>query len=79
MTRLRAYRTRSYPLSMKGFDYEPIERDLNDLGRQGREAVSTLPPASGPVRPSRSSSSSHAPRPDPVQPTPAAGTATTPA
>ncbi|MFJ9854729.1 DUF4177 domain-containing protein [Streptomyces sp. NPDC101150] len=32
---------------MKGFDYARMERDLNDLGRQGWEALSTLAPSCG--------------------------------
>lgn len=36
-----------YKLKMKGFDYEEIERDLNDLGRKGWEAVGTMAPSFG--------------------------------
>ncbi|MGW7292323.1 DUF4177 domain-containing protein [Streptomyces xiamenensis] len=37
----------TYNLRMKGFDYSRIEKDLNDLGEEGWEAVSTLAPSFG--------------------------------
>lgn len=36
-----------FKLGMKGFDYVQMERDLNDLGRKGWEAVDTLSPSFG--------------------------------
>ncbi|MFI1459339.1 DUF4177 domain-containing protein [Nocardia carnea] len=36
-----------YKLGMKGFDYDRMEQDLNDLGRKGWEAVGTLAPSFG--------------------------------
>lgn len=37
----------TYELRWKGFDYAQIERDLNDLGSQGWETVSTIVPSVG--------------------------------
>lgn len=37
----------TYKLGWKGFKYEQIEQDLNEWGRQGWEAVSTLVPSYG--------------------------------
>lgn len=37
----------TYKLTMKGFDYTQIERDLNDLGLQGWETVSAIAPSFG--------------------------------
>ncbi|GAA1072939.1 DUF4177 domain-containing protein [Nocardiopsis composta] len=35
-------------LRMKGFDYEQIERDLDELGGQGWETVGSIAPSFGP-------------------------------
>ncbi len=37
----------TYKLRLKGFDYQQMEQDLNDLGREGWEALSTLAPSYG--------------------------------
>ncbi len=37
----------TYKLKMKGFDYGQIERDLNELGREGWEALGTMAPSWG--------------------------------
>lgn len=36
-----------YELGWKGFDYAEMERHLDELGRQGWEAVSTIQPSLG--------------------------------
>ncbi|MEC3976812.1 DUF4177 domain-containing protein [Amycolatopsis sp. H20-H5] len=41
------YKVLTYKLRMKGFDYNQIELDLNDLGREGWEALSTIAPSFG--------------------------------
>ncbi|WP_103504271.1 MULTISPECIES: DUF4177 domain-containing protein [unclassified Streptomyces] len=41
------YKVQTYKLKMKGFDYGQIETELNELGRQGWEAFSTLAPSFG--------------------------------
>ncbi|WP_024804692.1 DUF4177 domain-containing protein [Nocardia sp. BMG51109] len=41
------YKVLTYKLKMKGFDYARMEQDLNDLGRDGWEALSTLAPSFG--------------------------------
>lgn len=41
------YRVQTYKLSMRGFDYERMEADLNGFGRDGWEVVSTLAPSFG--------------------------------
>lgn len=41
------YKVLTYKLRWKGFDYAQIERDLNDLGREGWEALSTIAPSYG--------------------------------
>ncbi|MGW5382318.1 DUF4177 domain-containing protein [Nocardia sp. NPDC003963] len=41
------YKVLTYKLRMKGFDYDRIQQDLNDLGREGWEAFSTLAPSFG--------------------------------
>lgn len=41
------YKVLTYKLGWKGFDYPQIEQDLNDLGRQGWEALGTLAPSYG--------------------------------
>ncbi|WP_199546497.1 DUF4177 domain-containing protein [Streptomyces sp. N35] len=47
MTTQWEHKVLKYKLGMKGFDYEQIERDLNELGRDGWEAVSTMAPSWG--------------------------------
>lgn len=47
MTAQWQYKVQTYKLRMKGFDYEQIEQDLNDLGRQGWEVLSTIAPSYG--------------------------------
>ncbi len=37
----------TYKLRMKGFDYAQMEQDLNELGRAGWEALSTIAPSYG--------------------------------
>ena len=34
-----------YKLGWKGFDYEQIEQELDELGRQGWEALGTVAPS----------------------------------
>lgn len=41
------YKLQTYSLGWKGFKYDRIEQDLNDLGQQGWETVSTLAPSYG--------------------------------
>ncbi len=41
------YRLVTYKLRWKGFDYSEVERQLNDLGSQGWEMVSTIAPSFG--------------------------------
>ncbi|MEU6843542.1 DUF4177 domain-containing protein [Streptomyces sp. NPDC046716] len=41
------YKVLKYKLRMKGFDYEQIEKDLNELGGEGWEAFSTIAPSFG--------------------------------
>ena len=41
------YKLQTYKLGWKGFKYDQIEQDLNDLGQQGWETVSTLAPSYG--------------------------------
>ncbi|TCP47347.1 uncharacterized protein DUF4177 [Tamaricihabitans halophyticus] len=41
------YRVQTYKLGWKGFDFGQIETDLNELGRQGWDAVSTVAPSVG--------------------------------
>lgn len=36
-----------YKLGWKGFDYDQIEQDLNELGRQGWEALDMIAPSVG--------------------------------
>ncbi|GAA0578159.1 DUF4177 domain-containing protein [Kribbella sandramycini] len=38
------YKTLRLQIGFKGFKYEELEAELNTLGRQGWEAVSTLAP-----------------------------------
>ncbi|AOS63951.1 DUF4177 domain-containing protein [Actinoalloteichus hymeniacidonis] len=42
------HRVLTYPSKWKGFDLHQIEEDLNELGRQGWETVSTIAPNIGP-------------------------------
>ncbi|MYW63737.1 DUF4177 domain-containing protein [Streptomyces sp. SID8379] len=37
----------TYKLGMKGFDYGQVEEQLNELGRDGWQAVGTLAPSFG--------------------------------
>jgi len=37
----------TYDLGWKGYDYDKIEQDLNELGRQGWEALDTISPNIG--------------------------------
>ena len=37
----------TYDLGWKGYDYDRIEQDLNELGRQGWEAIDTINPNIG--------------------------------
>jgi len=37
----------TYDLGWRGYDYEQIEQDLNELGRQGWEALDTINPNIG--------------------------------
>ena len=37
----------TYKLQWKGFDYAEVESDLNELGAQGWELVSTIVPSFG--------------------------------
>ncbi|MBP2479419.1 hypothetical protein JOF53_008291 [Crossiella equi] len=37
----------TYKLGWKGFDYSGMENDLNELGAQGWETVSTIVPSVG--------------------------------
>lgn len=41
------YKVLTYDLKWKGFDYDQIEKDLNELGRRGWEAFTTLAPGIG--------------------------------
>lgn len=41
------YRVVTYKLQWKGFDYTEVERQLNELGVQGWEMVSTIAPSFG--------------------------------
>ncbi|MEJ2866313.1 DUF4177 domain-containing protein [Actinomycetospora sp. OC33-EN08] len=41
------YKVLTYKLGWKGFKYDQIEQDLNELGRQGWDTVSTLAPTYG--------------------------------
>lgn len=37
----------TYELGWKGYDYARIEQDLNELGREGWEAIDTIQPNIG--------------------------------
>ena len=39
------YELLTYKLRWKGFDYDEIQRDLNEYGRQGWEVINTIPPS----------------------------------
>ena len=41
------YKVVTFKLHMKGFDYGQVAQDLNDLGREGWEALSTVAPSFG--------------------------------
>lgn len=41
------YKVLTYDLGWKGFDYDRIEQDLSELGRQGWEALDTIAPNIG--------------------------------
>jgi hypothetical protein len=41
------YKVIRYKLRLKGFDYDQLERDLNELGRDGWDAISTIAPSYG--------------------------------
>jgi hypothetical protein len=47
MTKVFEHRIVKFELGWKGFDHDEMERQLNDLGRQGWEAVSSLQPSIG--------------------------------
>lgn len=39
------YKVLKYEPGWKGFDYDQVEQDLNELGRQGWEALDTVAPS----------------------------------
>ncbi|MFJ4895740.1 DUF4177 domain-containing protein [Streptomyces sp. NPDC088788] len=41
------YKVLTFKLKLKGFDYAEVQADLNNLGREGWEAISTLAPSFG--------------------------------
>lgn len=41
------YKISTWKLGWKGFDYATIERDMNEMGRQGWEVISTVAPSYG--------------------------------
>jgi hypothetical protein len=47
MTKVFEHKIVKFELGWKGFDHEEMERQLNDLGREGWEAVSSLQPSIG--------------------------------
>jgi hypothetical protein len=47
MTKVFEHRILKFELGWKGFDRDEMERQLNDLGREGWEAVSSLQPSIG--------------------------------
>ncbi|GAA0896326.1 DUF4177 domain-containing protein [Pseudonocardia zijingensis] len=47
MTRAFEHKIVKFELGWKGFDHEEMERQLDELGRQGWEAVSSLQPHVG--------------------------------
>jgi Domain of unknown function (DUF4177) len=42
MTKVFEHKIVTFGLGWKGFDHDEMERQLNDLGRQGWEAVSSV-------------------------------------
>ena len=47
MTTQWEYKMLDYKLGWKGFTFEQMEADLNDLGREGWEALTTVSPTYG--------------------------------
>ena len=47
MTKVFEHRIVKFELGWKGFDHDEMERQLNELGRQGWEDVSSLQPSIG--------------------------------
>jgi hypothetical protein len=47
MTAVFEHRIVTFGLGWKGFDHDEMERQLNELGRQGWEAVTSLQPSVG--------------------------------
>lgn len=47
MTKAFEHKIVKFELGWKGFDHDEMERQLNDLGRQGWEAVSSVQPSIG--------------------------------
>jgi hypothetical protein len=47
MTKIFEHKIVTFGLGWKGFDHDEMERQLNELGRQGWEAVSSLQPSVG--------------------------------
>lgn len=47
MTTVYEHRVVRFELGWRGFDHEEVERQLDDLGRQGWQAVSSLQPSIG--------------------------------
>lgn len=47
MTKAFEHKIVKFELGWKGFDHDEMESQLNDLGRQGWEAVSSLQPSIG--------------------------------
>jgi hypothetical protein len=47
MTKVFEHKIVKFELGWKGFDHDEMERQLNDLGSQGWEAVSSVQPSIG--------------------------------
>ena len=47
MTTRWDYKLARFPFGWKGFDYDAMEKELNALGLQGWEALSTIAPSIG--------------------------------
>ncbi len=47
MTAQWEYKALKYEWGWKGFDYDQVEQDLNEHGRQGWEALDTIAPSVG--------------------------------
>lgn len=47
MTKVFEHKIVTFGLGWKGFDHDEMERQLNELGRQGWEVVSSLQPSVG--------------------------------